>query len=61
MMRIALPSLLVLTIVVVPCSASAQAQKSGGAGNDASSANDPSAPLTQIQLQNWYHRRLTVF
>lgn len=35
--------------------ASAQAQKPGGAGNDASSANDPSAPLTQVQLQNWYH------
>ena len=49
------PLLLTLATLVMPLGAWAQAQKSGGAGNDASSANDPSAPLTQVQLQNWYH------
>ncbi len=51
-MKIVLATLLA---VMMPCGASAQTQKPSSAGNDASSANDPSAPLTQIQLQNWYH------
>ena len=55
MVRMALTTLVTLTTVIMSLDVPAQAQKSGGAGNDASSANDPSAPLTQIQLQNWYH------
>ncbi len=47
--------ILFLTLLMSSFGTSAQAQKAGGVGNDASSANDPSAPLTQVQLQNWYH------
>ena len=47
--------LIVMRVLMLFGDASAQAQKAGGDGNDASSANDPSASLTQVQLQNWYH------
>ena len=47
--------LIVMRVLMLFGDASAQAQKAGGDGNDASSANEPSAPLTQVQLQNWYH------
>ena len=52
-MRTTLATLVTLTIVLMSLGAAAQTQKLGRAGNDPSSANDPSAPLPQIQLQNW--------
>ena len=45
-----------IALCVLPLAAIAQQRPaSGGKGNDAGSANDPSVPLTQLQFQNWYN------
>jgi hypothetical protein len=59
-------SLIVVSLLLLSCphDAHSQAQQaptgsdapqSGGGGVDAATANNPAAPLIQIQLQSWYH------
>jgi hypothetical protein len=38
-----------------PTATSASAPQSGGGGVDAAAANNPAAPLIQVQFQSWYH------
>lgn len=56
--------IVILLLLFLPRDACAQAQQApigsgtppaGGGGVDAATANNPAAPLIQIQLQSWYH------